>query len=114
MTQEPRVLPRPATAPVREAESVPDGLWTLVLLDDDDHTYEYVIGMLGDLFGYSAEKAFALARLVDTQGRVIVLTGGHEACRDGQQRIHAYGPDPRLPRCRGSMSAVVEPLGSGA
>lgn len=85
-------------------------LFHLVLLDDNDHSYDYVVRMLGDLFGYGPEKAFALARLVDTTGRVIVETAAHErACAD-QQRIHRYGPDPLLRQSRGSMSAVVEPV----
>ena len=25
-----------------------------------------------------------------------------------QRQIHSYGPDPRVSRCKGSMSAVVE------
>ena len=46
----------------------------VVLWNDDDHSYEYVIKMLAELFGYPLEKGFLLAREVDTQGRVTVLT----------------------------------------
>ena len=109
---EPRTLPLPlpdtladdavATAPLR--------WWSVHLLDDDDHSYEYVIDMLGDLFGYAPEKAFGLARLVDNHGRVIVKTAGHDDCLEAQAKIHGYGADPRIGRCRGSMSAVIEPL----
>jgi ATP-dependent Clp protease adaptor protein ClpS len=80
----------------------------LVLLDDNDHTYEYVIEMLGRVLGYSVEKSFVLARVVDTQGRAIVETGSHERVTEHQRAIHAYGADPRIPRCKGSMSAIVE------
>ena len=31
----------------------------VILLDDDDHTFEYVIGMLQQLFGHPREKGFA-------------------------------------------------------
>ena len=79
-----------------------------MLLDDDHHTYAYVIEMLGRIFGHGKEKAFALARIVDTQGRVIVETAGHEQVTRNQTKIHAYGRDPRIPACKGSMSAVVE------
>jgi len=26
-----------------------------------------------------------------------------------QDQIHGYGPDPLIPRCKGSMSADIEP-----
>ncbi|HEX2170858.1 MAG TPA: ATP-dependent Clp protease adaptor ClpS [Dehalococcoidia bacterium] len=81
----------------------------LILLDDNEHTYDYVIELLGRIFGYGKEKAFALARLVDTQGQVIVETADYDQVSLHQQQIHAYGPDRRIRRCKGSMSAVIEP-----
>lgn len=81
----------------------------LVLLDDDSHTYQYVIRMLGDLFGYSREKGFGIACVVDREGRGIVMTGPRGECLRKQEQIHAYGPDPLMERSRGAMSAVVEP-----
>ena len=84
-------------------------LWHVVLLDDDDHTYEYVIEMLGKLFNLSPEAAYRLACEVDATGRVIVETTVLERAELKRDRIHAYGPDQRLERCAGSMSAVLEP-----
>ncbi len=81
----------------------------MILLDDQYHSYGYVIEMLGAVFGYGPEKSFALARIVDTQGRVIVMTTGHERALAYQAKIHAYGADPIIPASKGSMSAVVEP-----
>jgi ATP-dependent Clp protease adaptor protein ClpS len=83
--------------------------WNVVLLDDDDHSYEYVIEMLRRLFGIPVVEAFLMAKEVDQVGRVIVLTTHRERAELEQQRIHCYGADPRIPRCRGSMSAVIEP-----
>lgn len=91
--------PKPRTAP----------LWHVVLLDDDDHTYEYVIQMLGDLFGHARETAYRMACEVDTTGRVIVDTTVLERAEFKQQQIHGYGRDWRLERCAGSMTAVLEP-----
>ena len=100
----------PVESPAERAapESALAPRYHLVLLDDDHHTYAYVIEMLGRIFGHGKEKAFALARIVDTQGRVIVETAGHEQVTRNQTKIHAYGRDPRIPACKGSMSAVVE------
>ena len=83
-------------------------LWNVVLLDDDDHTYEYVIRMLGELFRHPREKAYAMAKEVDATGRVIVLTTNREQAEFKRDQIHAYGKDPLIERCAGSMSAVIE------
>jgi ATP-dependent Clp protease adaptor protein ClpS len=83
--------------------------YNVILLNDDDHTYEYVIEMLKALFGHPVEKGFQLARVVDTQGRAIVCTTSLERAELKRDQIHAYGPDPRIDRCAGSMQAVIEP-----
>jgi ATP-dependent Clp protease adaptor protein ClpS len=104
-------LPEIQPGTTRRTEQAPSHAprYHLVLLDDNDHTYEYVIDLLGHVFGYGREKAFALACIVDSEGRAIVETADETTVLHHQQQIHAYGADPRIPRCRGSMSAVVEP-----
>lgn len=84
--------------------------WNVVLLNDDDHTYEYVIEMLGKLFGHDAEKALRMALEVDVTGRVIVDTTTKERAELKQEQVHGYGADPRLPRSKGSMTAEIEPV----
>jgi ATP-dependent Clp protease adaptor protein ClpS len=46
---------------------------------------------------------------VDRTGKAVVLTTSREHAELKQDQIHAYGPDPLLDRCQGSMSAVIEP-----
>jgi ATP-dependent Clp protease adaptor protein ClpS len=83
--------------------------YNVVLLDDDDHSYAYVIEMLGKLFGHSAEKAFRMAKEVDTTGRVIVLTTHKEMAELKRDQIAAYGADVRMASSKGSMSSIIEP-----
>ncbi len=83
--------------------------YNVVLLNDDDHTFEYVIQMLQQLFGHPPERGFQMAVEVHTQGRVIVDTTSKERAELKRDQIHAFGPDPRLERCQGSMSAEIEP-----
>ncbi len=82
----------------------------VVLLDDDDHTYDYVIEMLARLFGHSVPEAYRLACEVDSAGRVIVLTTDQERAELKRDQIIAFGADWRIERCQGSMSAVIEPV----
>jgi ATP-dependent Clp protease adaptor protein ClpS len=80
----------------------------VVLWNDDDHTYAYVIVMLMELFGHSAEKGYQLAKEVDTQGRAIVLTTTREHAELKRDQIHAYGKDGLSDGCQGSMWATIE------
>ncbi len=81
----------------------------VVLLDDDDHTYAYVIKMLRSLFRHNYESAYGLASEVDLRGRAIVDTTSKERAEFKRDQIHAFGRDSLLDRCAGSMSAVIEP-----
>ena len=84
--------------------------YNVVLLNDDDHTYDYVIEMLSSVFGYNPTRGFSMAHQLNPQGRVIVLTTHKELAELKRDQIHAFGKDWRLDRCAGSMSAVIEPV----
>jgi len=94
----------------REREQIVP-LYRVVLLDDDDHTYDYVIEMLQKLFIFTKAEAFRHAEEVDRCGRTVLITCERPQAEFARDQILAYGPDPRLPRSKGSMSAVVEPAG---
>lgn len=83
--------------------------WHVILLNDDDHTYEYVIEMLVKLFAKTPERAFLHACEVDATGRSILDTTTRERAELKVEQIHAFGKDHRLPRSKGSMSAEMEP-----
>jgi ATP-dependent Clp protease adaptor protein ClpS len=101
----------PETKVTDQEELVP--LYRVVLLDDDDHTYDYVIEMLQKIFIFSMDQAYRHAEEVDTAGRTVLITCELPEAEFARDQIHAYGPDWRLPRSKGSMSAVVEPAGAG-
>jgi len=102
-------LPLPEAVQEEEISLIPQ--FHVVLLDDNDHTYDYVIEMLTQLFGHSEEVAYRMACEVDSRGRVIVETSYKERAELRRDQIQSYGPDWRMPRCKGSMSAIVEPAG---
>jgi ATP-dependent Clp protease adaptor protein ClpS len=98
-----------ATHPKVDGKPKRQPRYHVILWDDDDHTYEYVIVMLAELFAHPLEKAFEMAVEVDTEGRVIVLTTTMEHAELKRDQIHAYGKDKTLHRCKGSMKATIEP-----
>lgn len=84
-------------------------LWRVVLLDDDHHTYEYVIAMMKTVFGYEPEKGFLIAQTVDRFGRAVCTTTHKEHAELKRDQIHAFGRDPLMAECKGSMTAIIEP-----
>lgn len=84
-------------------------MYHVILLNDEDHTYDYVVEMLQKIFGFSEARAFSHAVEVDTKGITILITCELEKAELKRDQIHAYGPDWRLPRSLGSMAAIVEP-----
>lgn len=98
---------KPQAKPSNKTDRLPP--FNVVLLDDDHHTYAYVIEMLGKLFGYDEQKAFKMAQEVDTKKRVILLTTHKEKAELKRDQVHAYGADFRMATSKGSMSAIVEP-----
>ncbi|MFO0454709.1 MAG: ATP-dependent Clp protease adaptor ClpS [Planctomycetota bacterium] len=81
----------------------------VILWDDNDHSYEYVILMMQRLFGHPLEKGFQIAKEVDSSGKAICLTTTKEHAELKREQIHAFGRDNLIARCKGSMSASIEP-----
>ena len=99
--------PTPVQESGRKEEITPP--YNVVLLDDDDHTYDYVIEMLMKLFFKTADEAYRHAVEVDTTKRTVVMTCDLPMAEFARDQIHSYGADWRMPRSKGSMSAVIEP-----
>src|SRR5687768_16262149 len=100
-------IARPVEKEEQKTERLPP--YNGVMLDDNDLSYEYVILMLIRIFVHPVEKGYEMAREVDATGRVIVATTNLEQAELKRDQIQAFGPDPLIPRCKGSMSATVEP-----
>lgn len=81
----------------------------VILWDDQNHTFDYVIVMLQQLFGYPPTKGFQLADEVNRRGRAIVATTTLERAELKRDQIRAFGKDISNAECPGSMYATVEP-----
>jgi ATP-dependent Clp protease adaptor protein ClpS len=106
-------MTRPAVVPesevVEQDQVVP--LYRVVLLDDNDHTYDYVIEMLQKIFIFSLDEAYRHAEEVDRTGRTVLITCELPEAEFSRDQVQAYGPDWRLPRSQSSMRAIIEPAG---
>ena len=109
-TERPSVIPQRREAPVEETETQPKTVppFKVVLFNDEEHTYDYVVEMLTLVCKLSKENAFRCAVEVDLTGRTIVRYGSRSDYNNTCSKITAYGPDHRLPQSMGSMNAEVQ------
>jgi ATP-dependent Clp protease adaptor protein ClpS len=104
------------TSPKQEGEAETETLakpalnWKVVLFNDEEHTYDYVVEMLTSACKLSREIAFRCAVEVDMSGRTIVFYGTRNDCEAVSGKILAYGPDHRLPQSMTSMNSEVQSL----
>jgi ATP-dependent Clp protease adaptor protein ClpS len=98
---------KPAVDPISKEQL--ERLYHVIILNDEEHSFEYVIEMLQAVFGISAMAAMAHTMEADSTGSSIVCTCGLEEAEQKRDGVHAYGPDWRMPQSRGSVAALVEP-----
>lgn len=82
----------------------------VILWDDSDHSYDYVVLMMKQVFRHPIETGFQIAKEVDSSGRAICLTTTMEHAELKREQIHSFGKDELIARCKGSMSASIEPV----
>ena len=111
-TAEPEVAPaEPKKKPKNKPKRQPR--YNVILWNDDDHSFDYVIEMMQKLFAHDEVRGFQIADTVHRQGKAIVLTTTMEHAELKRDQIHAYGPDKHIKRCKGSMSATIEAESGG-
>jgi ATP-dependent Clp protease adaptor protein ClpS len=84
-------------------------MYHVIILNDDEHTFDYVIEMLQAIFKMAYPTALGHTVEADSTGSSIVLTTNLQEAEQKRDQIHAYGPDWRMPNSRGSVAALVEP-----
>jgi ATP-dependent Clp protease adaptor protein ClpS len=100
------LAPRQRTQQAQRPKQQPR--YHVVLWDDDDHSYEYVVIMMKQVFGHQFQQGFRIAKEVDSSGRAICLTTTKEHAELKRDQIQAFGKDDLIDRCKGSMSATIE------
>jgi ATP-dependent Clp protease adaptor protein ClpS len=101
-------LPCPTTEVLIANHAVAAPRWHVVLLDDPNHSFAYVIDLLVDVFGRSLSDAHALTEEVHRMGKAIAVTCSLERAELYREQVLGYGDDPFMHVLRGTASG---PLG---
>ena len=107
ISPKPDIKPNPSTYKKRSSQRQPR--YHVILWNDNDHTYHYVVTMLQKLFGHPPPTGIKMATEVDKKGKVIVLTTSREHAELKRDQIHAFGADKLIRRSKGAMAASIEP-----
>ncbi len=89
-TSKPRRRPKRNTHDATPQRQPP---YAVVLFNDDEHTFLYVIEMLMKVFGYPLEKCRALAFQVHNEGKGVVWRGVREVAELKRDQLRSAGPD---------------------
>jgi len=102
-----KTMPKSKVAVETETRRQPP--YNVVVLNDEEHTFEYVIELLTKLFGHSVDAAKHLTWTIHTTGRAIVYTTHKELAELKREQVLAYGPDPRMDISKGPLGCYIEP-----
>ncbi len=83
--------------------------YNVIVLNDEEHTFEYVIELLTKLFAHSLTAAENLTWKIHNSGRAVVYTTHKEKAELKRDQVLAYGPDPRMSISKGSLGCYIEP-----
>lgn len=102
-----QTAPRSKTQITTETQRQPP--YNVIILNDEEHTFDYVIELLVKLFGHPLATAKELTWRIHTTGRAVVYTTHKEKAELKREQVLAYGPDPRMSISKGPLGCYIEP-----
>jgi ATP-dependent Clp protease adaptor protein ClpS len=85
--------------------------YAVVLFNDEEHSFPFVVETLMKVFGYPHEKSFSLTLQIHNAGRGIVWSGSLEVAELKRDQIRSAGPDfYALKKVDFPLGVIVEPL----
>jgi ATP-dependent Clp protease adaptor protein ClpS len=102
-----RTAPKSRTTVTTSTQRQPP--YNVIILNDEEHTFDYVIELLIKLFAHARPTAEALTLQIHHTGRAIVYTTHKEKAELKREQVLAYGPDPRMSISKGPLGCYIEP-----
>jgi ATP-dependent Clp protease adaptor protein ClpS len=85
--------------------------YAVVVFNDNEHSFEFVVETFSKVFGYAREKIFALVLQIHTDGRGIVWSGTREVAELKRDQVRSSGPDFYAAKNVGfPIGVTIEPL----
>ncbi len=93
--------------PERATKRLPP--YNVVIHNDEEHTFEYVIDVLLKIFKHPLPRAKELTWRIHTTGRAIVFTTHKELAELKRDQVITFGPDAWSQGTTGALRCHVEP-----
>ena len=87
--------------------------YNVVIFNDEEHTFPYVIELLDQALPASPSQGGGADLRIHMTGRAIVYTTHKELAELKRDQVIAYGPDPRMAISKGPLRCYVEPARGG-
>jgi ATP-dependent Clp protease adaptor protein ClpS len=84
----------------------------VIILNDEEHTFDYVIELLTKLFAHPLATAKELTWKIHNTGRAVVYTTHKEKAELKRDQVLAFGADPRMSESKGPLGCYIEPAPS--
>jgi ATP-dependent Clp protease adaptor protein ClpS len=85
--------------------------YAVVLLNDEEHSFEFVVEALQKTFGYDLGKAVRLTLEAHESGRAVVWSGSKEVAEFKRERLRSCGPDVYASRpVNFPLGCEIEPM----
>jgi ATP-dependent Clp protease adaptor protein ClpS len=101
-----------ATTQPQEQEEVKTRIvppYHVILLNDDHHSFEFVIEVLRKALGHSDPRAFLLTEEAHTRGQAIVWTGPREVAELKAEQMQSFHEIRAGGQKLGPLGVVIEP-----
>ncbi|WP_169974262.1 ATP-dependent Clp protease adaptor ClpS [Tautonia rosea] len=108
-----KTAPKPQEHAENETETRRQPPYNVIILNDEEHTFDYVIELLCKLFRHSLATAQELTWRIHLTGRAVVLTTHKELAELKRDQVLSYGPDPRMSVSKGPLDCFIEPAPGG-
>jgi ATP-dependent Clp protease adaptor protein ClpS len=100
------VITRPETDEETKTRRVPP--YNVILLNDDDHSMEFVVMVLTKVFSYQLEKCVQLMLQAHTSGRTVIWTGSKEVAELKVEQIRTFH-EMKGAKDIGAVGCEIEP-----
>ena len=85
--------------------------YAVIVFNDDEHSFQYVVETFSKVFGYPREKSYSLALTIHNAGRGIVWSGTRELAELKRDQIRSCGPDfYATAKVSFPLGVTIEPL----
>jgi ATP-dependent Clp protease adaptor protein ClpS len=96
----------------REQEAVKTRLlppYHVIIVNDDFHSFEFVVNVLRKALGHSEERAYLLTYEAHSRGRAVVWTGAKEVAELKLEQIQSFHEIKANGQKLGPLEATIEP-----